>query len=392
MRFFATTFRGLEDVAASEVSGIVGEEAEADVSKVFFTGSAGDCVKVNLASQTVNKVFLLLLKDRAESLETVESLAASVDYTDLITRGQSFAVEAERVGAHPFTSLDIAASVGRAVVESYRAATGFRLRVDLKNPDVRLYVILRGDELLLGLNTTGESLHRRFYRRGAHRAALSPTVANAVVRISGWKPGRTLLDPFCGSGTIPLEAAIYGLGMCPGARTGRLAFQKICLFDAEKAEKVREGMLRRERRGAVDVVGLDISGKALALAEESKAVFGFDCGVRFVQGDVFKLDKYITQRVDTVVCNPPFGVRMRVKDPEKFYTEAFKAVMNACPNAFLTVICNKPFKMLRALENSHYNPISLKKVLLGDIAAYVFSSVGMSVDSVFAGQRVSEQI
>ncbi|MCS7138233.1 MAG: THUMP domain-containing protein, partial [Candidatus Caldarchaeum sp.] len=114
MRFFATTFAGLEDVAAAEIAELLKVDPEPDIAKVFFTGSVEDCVKLNFAGQTVNKVFLLLFRDRVEGLAEIEDVARSLDYCEVVGRGQSFAVRAERTGAHPFTSLDIASTVGKA--------------------------------------------------------------------------------------------------------------------------------------------------------------------------------------------------------------------------------------------------------------------------------------
>ncbi len=375
MRFFATTFSGLEDIAAAELSNLLSGEAEADVGKVFFTASLEECVKVNYAAQTVNRIFLLLLREHAETLDEIERLAASVDFGELFDREQSFAVRAERVGLHVFTSLDIAAAVGKAVIDSYRASTGVRLRVDLNNPDIEVYAILRNTELLLGVNTTGESLHRRFYRRGFHRAALSPTVANTLVRLSGWRRHMVLLDPFTGSGTIPLETALYGLGISPGARRENLSFEKIPVFKSIDSARIREELLKREDPGTVEAIGIDVSPKSLNLALDSLETFGRETGVRFVQGDVFRLVEYVDREVDKVVCNPPFGVRLRLREPEKFYTEAFTAIAQACPHASLTVIVNKPVIVLKALEKSGYIPLSVRKVLLGDLSSYIFHSV-----------------
>ncbi|MCS6769692.1 MAG: THUMP domain-containing protein [Candidatus Caldarchaeum sp.] len=375
MIFFGTTFSGLEDVAAAEVSGLLGVEPERDVAKVFFKGSVKDCITLNLAGQTVNRVFLLLLRDKAESLGDVERLAGSLDYTEVIERGQSFAVRADRIGSHPFTSLDIAAAVGKAVIDSYAAASGVRLKVNLREPDVEIYCILRNEEFLVGVNTTGESLHRRWYRAGYHRAALSPTVANSMVRLSGWKRSQSLLDPFCGSGTIPLEAAIHGLCISPGLRR-TLALEKLVFVEPEEVENIRETLWRRERRDEkLTIMGFDASPHAVAVAKSSLSSSGLGEAVRFAVGDVYALDRLLTSNVDRVVCNPPFGLRMRLRQPERFYVEAFKAVKNACPEASLTVLFSKQAVVLRALETAGYSVLSMRKILLGPITAYIATSV-----------------
>jgi tRNA (guanine6-N2)-methyltransferase len=376
MQFFATTFHGLEDVAAAEISSLLPSEAHADVGKVFFSGLAEDCARVNYACKTVNRVFLLLLSEEVGGLEDIRRVSASVDYTDYIGRGQSFAVRADRVGVHPFTSLDIAASVGQAIIESFQTATGVRLKVDLSNPDVEIYALLRDSEFLLGVNTTGESLHRRFYRRGYHRAALSPTVANSMVRLSGWRHTQSLLDPFCGSGTIPLEAVVNGLNLSLGLRRGIPQMERLVFFDSDVLQKVREELYRSECVGELlNIVGLDASPKAVAVAQSSLEAMKVGPAAKFYTGNALQLEKYIRESFDKVVCNPPFGIRLGLKDPEKFYTESFTSIRRACPDASLTVLVSKPAAAYRALEGSGWTPISSRKILLGNITAHVITSL-----------------
>ncbi|MCX8200934.1 MAG: THUMP domain-containing protein, partial [Candidatus Caldarchaeum sp.] len=310
-----------------------------------------------------------------QGLEEIEDVARSLYYCEVVGRGQSFAVRAERTGAHPFTSLDIASTVGKAVIESYQASTGVRLKVDLRTPDVEIFCILRDDEFLMGVNTTGESLHRRWYRTGYHRAALAPTVANAMVRLSGWRPDETLLDPFCGSGTIPIEAALIGLDIAPGLRK-ILVLDKLVFCDVEKVRSIKAMVGKHEKVGEVlNVVGFDVSPRAVAVAETSLAASGLGDCVRFMVADVLDLEKVLTTHVDRVVCNPPFGLRMRLRQPEKFYVESFKAIRKACPDASLTVLVNKPTIASKALETAGYSVISARKILLGPITAHIITAV-----------------
>jgi 23S rRNA G2445 N2-methylase RlmL len=143
MKFFATTIHGLEDVAAAEVGQLIGVPAEVDVAKVFFDSSTEGCAVVNYAARTINKVYLMLDRGFFGRVEEIERAARNVDFTGLIERGQSFAVRAKRSGVHDFTSLDVAAAVGRGVIESYRLATGFRLGVNLNEPDVEILAVVR---------------------------------------------------------------------------------------------------------------------------------------------------------------------------------------------------------------------------------------------------------
>ncbi len=376
MRFFATTYTGLEDVAAAEISGLLVLNAETDVAKVFFDGSIQDCVKLNYAGQTVNRVFIQLLCDEVDDLADIQRLAESVDYSSFIDRGMSFAVRAERVGQHPFTSLDIAAAVGKAVIESYKAVTGVRLKVDLKNPDVEIHALLRHSEMLIGLNTTGESLHRRYYRVEYHRAALSPTIANSLVRLSGWRENQSLLDPFCGSGTIPIEAALYGLDVSPGLRRGGLALEKMTFFDREILERYRELLRSREKRNKkLEIMGVDVSHKSIEAALSNLSASALDKIIEFAVGDVFYLEKAVGKHVDKIVCNPPFGLRLGLRKPEKFYSEAFKSMKRVYPNVSVTAIVNKPVTTVKAMEAAGFTPLSVKKILMGPITSYIIVAV-----------------
>jgi len=372
VRFFATTIAGLEDVAASEVSDILGVDAEVDVARVFFDSTQAGCAILNYSARCLNKVYLLLERCRAGGLREIEATVGGLRLADYIDRDQSFAVRAERHGSHGFTSLDIAAVVGRAIIESYKASTGVRLRVDLSNPDVEFLAILRGEEFILGINTTGISLHHRYYRVRHHRAGLSPTVAHSMLILSGWKTGEALLDPFCGSGTIVIEAAIRALNIHPGLRMGGLAMERLRFFEARELEELAERL--REEEGEprpLGITGIDASPRALKYAEKNLASAGLAACVELKLGDALSIEKYVRGPYSRVVCNPPFGVRMGLRDPWSFYAKAFTSIRRASPGASLTVIVSKPVVAERALEEAGWAIISERRVLLGSMAAYI---------------------
>ena len=144
LKCFATTVFGLEDYAAEECRELIGVDAKPDVGKIMFEADLSRIIRLNLASRTLHRVFVMLARARAETLEDVYRAARSVDYTPFIGRDQSFAVRGERHSRDkPFTSLDMAAAVGRAVIESFKEETGVRLKVNLDQPDVQLYCLIR---------------------------------------------------------------------------------------------------------------------------------------------------------------------------------------------------------------------------------------------------------
>ncbi|GBC71751.1 Ribosomal RNA large subunit methyltransferase L [Candidatus Calditenuaceae archaeon HR02] len=375
LKFFATCVTGLEDIAAAEVSRLLGVEAIVDVSKVFFETEPEGCALLNYSAKSVNKVYLLVARGEARSLAEIEGVAASPNLVELIDRGQSFAVRAERHGRHDFTSLDIAAVVGEAIIESYRNATGVRLRVDLNNPDVEFLAILRDSDFILGLNTTGLSLHHRYYRVRHHRAGLSPTVAHSMLMIAGWQPSESLLDPFCGSGTIPIEAAIHALNIHPGLRMKNLAMTRLRIFSHEILSGLRERLMGEEEAPRpLDIAGMDASPKALSDAETNLERAGLKGCVNLSAGDALVLEKFIKKPYSKIVCNPPFGVRMGLRDPYSFYTKAFMSMRRALPGASLTLIASKPVVVTRALEDVGWTVTGDRRIMLGSIAGHIITA------------------
>jgi len=161
---FATVTPGIEDLAAEEVKKLLGCKATPDVGKIFFECRVEDIYKLNLCARTLNRIFLNLYVGKFKDLNDIYRLTEGVDYSFMIERWQKFAVRSERAGIHNFTSMDVSSVVGKAIIDSFQKTANSRLKVDLDNPDVEFYALVRNDDFILGINLTGRSLHRRGYR------------------------------------------------------------------------------------------------------------------------------------------------------------------------------------------------------------------------------------
>ncbi len=380
-RVFATTFWGLEDVAASEVSALLRTEVEADVAKVFAECDEERLAELVFSARGVNRVFLQLVRKRFERLEEIERAVREVDFAELIGRDQSFGVGAERYGYHPFTSVDVAAAVGRAAIESCLASAGWRPRVDLRSPDVQLYALVRDDEFLLGINLTGRSLHKRFYRVADVRSALPATLAFLMVLYSGWEPPGCLLDPFCGSGTIPIEAALYAMNVPPNAYRPRdqMPVFRLRFLDQRIIEEVLERLKSSEKRWLRPCVyGTDVSPRAVEAARRNVASAGLESIIRIEMADALNLEKWrgsgeLPETVH-VVTDPPFGIRMGLSDPYDFYSRAFTSIRKAIRNPKLVAIFSKQAIAKRALEDSGWKVTGLRKVKYGHLETVLISA------------------
>ena len=352
-------------------------DAKPDVGKVIFEADLDQIVKLNLASRMLHRVFITLVRDKAETLEDIFRLARQVDYTQFIDPSQTFAVKGERHSKDkPFTSIDMAAAVGRAVIESFREKTGVRLKVNLDEPDVQLYCLIRDSEFFLGLNTTGKSLHRRFYRVFHHRAALQPTIASGMIRIAGWSREQMLLDPMCGGGTIPIEAALLARRIPPGAKKiHELALLKLNFIDQEKVSKILRDLEQEiDNEFKPKLMGTDASPKSIrgALMNAEKA--GVSNAIEFSVKDIFKINEWLNENPDHILMNPPYGIRMGISKIREFYERACKCLAEAAPTAKLTVIVSKPGVFSKALQKAGYQILEKIQIVYGRLNATIISA------------------
>ncbi len=373
--FFATTIRGLEDVCAREVKSILGlpELPELGRGRIFFEAPVEAVYELNLWARTMHKLFLLLYKGRFESLKDIYRAARGLDYTGIIRPGQSFAVRAERVGQHDFTSMDVASAVGQAVIDSYRAARGVRLKVNLDEPDVEIHAFVRDDELLIGLNTTGPSLHKRGYRVFKHPAALRTSMAAAMLYLSGWDGRGVLLDPMCGGGTIPIEGALMARLVPPGAfRKLDFAFLRLPMFDEEEFSRRVEDALARSRREVFDIIGMDKFRAYIDGALRNARSAGVEDTIRFLVGDATRLADYLDLEPTHVVVNPPYGIRMRLRGLKRLYRAFLTSLTDITGSCRLVVITSARGTFRRALGDAGIEVLEERKVMHGELLASIF--------------------
>ena len=306
MRFYATLSPGLEEVSAKEIEDFGGRitEIRKNRGRVFFEGDLELMAKLNYMARTVERIMILLRVERFESLDDIYRIVKELDF-GWIRPDQSFAIRPLRVGEHDFTSLDVGRVAGQAVIDSYMEAKGVRLRVNLDEPDVIIRVDVIFDEIYVGIDTTGdEALHKRGYRVYDHPAPLNPTIASAMVMLSEWKPEEILVDPMCGSATIPIEAGMMGKNLPPQMK--RREFQFVKIFGYDPLEKVIESVNVVERD--MTLVGVERFRKHLLGARSNCKEAGVD--VHLVQGDATKL---CLKEADVMITNPPYGLRIAKK-------------------------------------------------------------------------------
>ena len=303
MKLLLTTTPGLEDVCLDEVYEITGSEGRIfGKGRVLVEGTEKDVFLLNYTSRTVNRVILLLNHGDFASLDELYRIVKEIDFPNLFSEKNTFAIRAERHGTHNFTSIDIARITGQAVVDSFREEKGVRIRADLDNPDIVVRIEINQWSYWIGLDTSGESLHKRHYRVYQHPAPLRPTIASALIRLSEWDFDESFFDPFCGSGTICIEAARYACGIPNSSRD--FLFWNLKFLPFEEFKHIKERVDGEIENKELRIKGEDISPKHIEGAKLNAEKAGVR--VEFEVGDAteIKLDW------DRVVTNPPYGLRV----------------------------------------------------------------------------------
>lgn len=317
MIIMLTTSRGIEDIVEKEIE----EKVRAFKNRKDLVNMPGR-VLVELNEESVSKLLALRsvfhivrfitsfkIESSREGLRTIYNTLRSLNLSDVIEGKKKFRVTSERSGNYEFTSLDIQRVAGQAIVDSYG------LKVDLENFDLEFTVDVINDKCIVGSKLTRESLHKRGYRIFNHPAALKPVLAYAMVRLANLREGEMLVDPMCGGGTIPIEAAYSYNG-------------KIKIYGFDKVLKY--------------VIGAKMN------AEKA----GVNNYIVFEKLDCALLSKRLSS-IDAIVTNPPYGVRMTPRTGiERLYrvlvSEAYKALSN---NGKLIVITLKFGLMKKILKN-----------------------------------------
>ncbi len=375
MTYFVTSTLGIEDIVADEVRELGASNVSVDVGKVFFKAPYEFMYKGNFLFKTVNRLFILLMRERFKDLKDIERLASGIDYTDIIDHRRTFAVRAERIGVHNFTSIDVGRVVGSGIIKSYMKSKGVRLKVNLDEPDIEIYALVRDDELIIGVNTSGDSLHRRRYRIYNHPAALKTTLASVLVRLVGYDGRRDFLDPMCGGGTIVIEA-LHRVRHYPNILFRYdYGYRKLRLYDKYVEDYVAEELMHSIRVGNERAFCIDISPKHIEGAKLNALSGRVLDAVNFIIGDSTRSEtfKETSHNVSYIALNPPYG--MRFHNPKKipqFYETFVKTIKEQFSGAYMALITGSPNAMEQALSKYDVKIARSFWVMHGGIRAKIY--------------------
>ncbi|PZD96031.1 class I SAM-dependent RNA methyltransferase [Paenibacillus sambharensis] len=307
IELIATSPMGLEAIVARELRDLGYEHVTVDNGRVTFRGTPADISRANLWLRTADRVLVKMGEFDALTFDELFEGTKALDWPDWIPGDAEFPVEGR---SHKSQLSSVPACQGivkKAVVEKMKQ----RYKTEWFPEDGARYVIevsLLKDRATLTLDTTGPGLHKRGYRKLVTEAPLKETMAAAIIMISRWRPHRPLYDPFCGSGTFPVEAAMIGWNIAPGLRRS---------FNSELWPIIGEQAWEQAREEAYDLVkddipleigGSDIDPKAIEVAEASAKKAGFAKELKFHTLPVSQVK--LDSDYGCIVTNPPYGERL----------------------------------------------------------------------------------
>ena len=323
----AKTFMGLEDILAQELIELGAKNVVKGCRVVTFTGDKAMMYKANFALRTAIRVLKPIKHFEAKSADDVYNKVKEIDWQDIIAEGKTFTVDSVVYSDTFSNSRFVTYKVKDAIVDQFRERTGQRPNISVSDPDVRLNVHINGTEATLSLDSSGESLHRRGYRQEAVEAPLNEVLAAGMILMTGWRGETDFIDPMCGSGTIPIEAALIACNIAPGIFRKEYAFEKWADFDKDLFDEIYNDD-SAEKDFEHHIYGYDIDFKAVNIAITNVKSAGLTKYVTISQQD-FK-DFQGTNEPSIIVTNPPYGERISTQN----LMETYKMIGERLKHAF----------------------------------------------------------
>lgn len=316
---------GLEAVLKREIYDLGYEITLVEDGRVTFEGDAEAICRSNIFLRTAERVLLLVGRFRATTFDELFEGIKALPWEDYIPQeGKFWVKKASSIKSKLFSSSDIQSIVKKAIVERLK----MKYHVDWFKEDGAPYpirVFLLKDEVMVTLDTSGESLHKRGYRTMTSKAPLTETLAAALIMLTPWRKNRIFVDPFCGSGTFPIEAAMMAANIAPGLNRNFLAEDWTNLIDRKLwYEIIEEANEQIDLDTSVDIQGYDIDGEVIKAARENARRAGVEPMIHFQQRPVCEL--HHPKKYGFIVTNPPYGERLEDKaDLPELYSQIGEA-------------------------------------------------------------------
>jgi len=307
IKLIATTTFGLEAVVKRELFELGYTDLEVENGRITFKADVTAIPRTNLWLRSADRVLLRVGEFNALSFEELFEKTKALPWDEWITEDGKFTVTGKSVKSKLYSVPDCQSIVKKAIVEKLKEKYQ-REWFEETGAEFTVQVSLLKDMAALTIDTSGVGLHKRGYRKSAVEAPLKETLAAALVQLSFWNKERLLLDPLCGSGTIPIEAALIGRNIAPGLNRS-FASETWPRIGKELWKQARlEAFKAIDQESEIEIIAADIDSKAVELAEDNAVEAGVDDCIKFSCSDL--ADLRLNRDYGVLICNPPYGERI----------------------------------------------------------------------------------
>ncbi len=314
----ATTLYGLEEVLAEELSALGATDINILNRAVKYRGNNQMLYNSNLWLRTAIKVLKPINAFRANNEKQLYSNIKQFEWENFISIKKSFSVDSV-VNSTIFThSQYVALKAKDAIADRFRDKLGLRPSVDTKNPDVRINIHVSESMVIVSLDSSGTMLGKRNYRTEQVEAPLSEVLAAGIILLSGWNNSTDFIDPMCGSGTFPIEAAMIASNIAPGLNR-KFNFETWLDFDSNLFDKIKKEAVEKQETCNVKIYGGDIDNKAINISTNNARRAGVRNMIQFESKDFFESEN--SNKNAFVFMNPPYDERLQIEKVEDFYDE-----------------------------------------------------------------------
>ena len=304
---------GLEAVLKREIDDLGYDISKTEDGRVTFIGDMEALCRANVFLRSAERILLKAGSFTARTFDELFECTKALPWEEWIPKdGKVWVTKASTVKSKLYSSSDIQSIMKKAIVERLKSAYHTEV-IPETGASYPVRVFAMKDEFTVGIDSTGESLHKRGYRQSTTKAPISETLASALIMLTPWKKDRILVDPFCGSGTFPIEAAMMAADIAPGMNRSFLAEEwkhlvpRKCWYDANE-----EAQDRIKLNIETDIQGFDIDPEALKAARANAKMAGVDKLIHFQQRAVKDLRH--PKPYGFIITNPPYGERLEEKE------------------------------------------------------------------------------
>ncbi|HEY4578420.1 MAG TPA: class I SAM-dependent RNA methyltransferase [Savagea sp.] len=336
----ATAAMGLEGIVADEIKEL-GYTARTENGKVYFEGDERAIVRTNMWCRVADRIRIVVGQFKAKTFEELFEQTKALDWAHYLPVDAAFPVAGKSVKSTLYAVPDVQAITKKAIVESLKKSYGRIGFLDESGPLFKLEVSILKDVVTLTIDTSGVGLHKRGYRVDQGGAPLKETLAAALVKLTRWNPDRPFLDPFCGSGTIPIEAAMIGQNLAPGYNRDFLcqSWPWIKETITNRVEEEVEDVANYDQ--PLDITGSDINGKMIQIAKQNAIEAGFTDDI--IQWKQRSIQDLTIEGVNGVLAtNPPYGERLGEVEEAEEHARVIGHIMEQHPSWSTYVLTSLP--------------------------------------------------